>query len=168
MSTARDDDELEPLPEDFVIPDDASALARDRAAHRMSGLPSVDPILIRVILTLVIGFLCTFAMFMVVTSKQMICANETECAAAALSPLQTGLVLFTPLITAAAALLALKAAEVADDPQAAPHRRGLRPHRLRRRLLHDAVAPRVAPARATAPHPALPARFAPHPVVRPS
>lgn len=108
MSTARDDDELEPLPEDFVIPDDASALARDRAAHRMSGLPTVDPILIRVILTLVIGFLCTFAMFMVVTSKQMICANETECAAAALSPLQTGLVLFTPLITAAAALLALK------------------------------------------------------------
>ena len=115
MATASDDDgeepDLEPLPEDFVVPDDASALEHDRAAHRLSGLPELDPILVRLIITFVVGFVATFAMFTGITSRMMSCTTEIECTAAGPGPIPGFLVLFTPLLTAACALIGYNVAK---------------------------------------------------------
>lgn len=93
-------DDLAPLPDDFVVPDDASALEHDRAAHRMSGLPQLDPLLVRSIFAAIIGFVSTFAMFTGITASMMTCVTEAECAAAFPGPVPSFIALFTPLVTA--------------------------------------------------------------------
>ena len=114
-----------PLPDDWVAPDDASSLDRDRAAHRMSGLPTLDPIVVRVILALGIGFVSTFAMFMGFTSRMMACETKAECVSAYPGAVPAFLVLFTPVMTAALVLVATMV---------------VKSRRLRGRLLLGAIA----------------------------
>lgn len=105
------DDDLAPLPDDFVVPDDASALAHDRAAHRISGLPELDGLLIRTIFAAVIGFVSTFAMFTGLMTIMASCKTEAECTAAFPGLLPSFLVLFTPVITGALVAIALRLAK---------------------------------------------------------
>ena len=105
------DDDLAPLPDDFVVPDDASALANDRAAHRISGLPELDPVLVRSIFAAVAGFVCTFAMFTGLMTIMAGCKNEAECTAMFPGPLPSFLVLFTPMLTGILVAIALRFAK---------------------------------------------------------
>ena len=104
-------DDLAPLPDDFVVPDDASALAHDRAAHRISGLPELDPVLLRSIFAAVAGFVCTFAMFTGLMTIMAGCKTEAECAAEFPGLFPSFLVLFTPVLTGLLIALALRLAK---------------------------------------------------------
>lgn len=105
------DDDLAPLPDDFVVPDDASALAGDRAAHRISGLPELDPLLVRSIFAAVAGFVSTFAMFTGLMAIMAGCSDEAECAAAFPGPVASFLVLFTPVLTAVFIIIGIRFAK---------------------------------------------------------
>lgn len=103
-----DDDDLTPLPDDFVVPDDASELAHDRAAHRISGLPEFDPIVMRSIFAAISGFVCTFAMYAGIMSLNAGCATEAECNERTMSLISTVIVIFTPVLTALVIILATR------------------------------------------------------------
>lgn len=108
VEAMTDDDDLTPLPDDFVVPDDASALAHDRAAHRISGLPEFDPIVVRSIFAAVSSFVCTFAMYAGIMSLNAGCATEAECNERTMSLTSTLIVIFTPVLAAVVIILATR------------------------------------------------------------
>ena len=95
-----EDENLEPLPDDFVIPDDASALGRDRDAHRLSGLPRMDAVVTRSLFAAIIGFVCTFAMYAGIISLNAGCKTEEECTSNQMSLIPTLIIILTPVVVA--------------------------------------------------------------------
>lgn len=108
VKAMTDDDDLTPLPDDFVVPDDASALAHDRAAHRISGLPEFDPIVVRSIFAAISSFVCTSAMYAGIMSLNAGCATEAECNERTMSLTSTLIVILTPVLAAVVIILATR------------------------------------------------------------